>query len=213
MLEQEMKEFVLGLQKENKRNYSRDIIIKIPKLDFNLKAEYVGLDDRIADVSILEDEDRNYVVRGIHDYLRGSIFFNRTQQKESINQFDFIEVKKENQHFDIGLSQKLIKDSFAYKQAINILPDYEYFIMRLHFKSDNKKIKLSTSHIRNAKNGHDGILNFDKIEKDLSSQVKKIVEDTLFLYSLYFRLVNSLSEEEFNHYFKLYADISNNFVG
>lgn len=209
MLNQEMKEYVLGLKKIDKRTYLRDIIIKIPKKDFYLKAEYVGLDDRIADVSVLDDKDKEHYVRGLHDFLRGSIYFDRTTQIKSVEEFDFIEVEKEKQKFDIGLSQKAKENAFAYKQAINILDDYEYFIMRMHFKSDNKKIRIYTTHIRKASNGHDGILNFGKIEEDLSTQIKKIVEDTLFLYSLYFRVVNSLDDSDYNYYFKLYLSDKN----
>lgn len=203
----ENKEFILGVQRISEKHYKRDVLIRIPKYeetDFQL--QYIRLNESLVDTSIVQDTYKNIVIRGLHDYIRGSFAFSREQQKEILTLFDFKEIFSGRQKFEIGLSPKAREDSFAYKQAIQIIDDSQYFLMRLNFKSDNKYIQLDSTHLRDIVKGKDGILDNDLVYKKLKNQIIDIVQDTLFLFSLYKKTIQGLTEKDYQHYFELYKN-------
>ena len=87
----ESKEFVLGVERISEKHYKRDVLIRIPKIkEDEFQIQYIQLNESLVDTSIVNTNHKNIVIRGLHDYIRGSFAFSREQQKAIINLFDFI---------------------------------------------------------------------------------------------------------------------------
>lgn len=195
--------FILGIQKINDKHYKRDILIKTVVGDTSFdSAQYVTLEETLKYFNISNVKLENNVVRGFNQYARGGENYDRLYKDDLLKKLHFKQLlNKGTNLYNIGYSIIFKKNAFAYKQPILKNGDFNYYLLRINFKSDDQYVEFKGSHLSNVYTNKDININKDKLYSKIQNQTLNIVQDTIYLYSVYDRIKLELNDSEYNKYF------------
>lgn len=190
------KEVILGLRKNGTKHFVRDVILKVRKGD-SLNIEYAEID-----LSYRQDDEEieNHLMRGLHEYLRGNITYSREKAGRILDDFVFKDFYSSDDILTIGISKKAVSNSCVYKQVVDMNDGYYYLGVRVIFESDENYISVKSTNLSDLETGRDVNITKEYVNSILNSNIQTIVKDTLLIYGIYLKYVETIDEKERKEY-------------